>query len=91
MDETNTINSPVSATDDIKTWMDTNHWKMNGAKMEFNTFAARKQLAKCEITEITVDNFVIQRVSVIHYFGAWLDQNLNLKKTNHHQVCHSYV
>ena len=60
--------------------MDKNHLKMNGAKTEFITFAARKQLPKCEITEITVDNCVIQRASVIHYIGVWLDQHLNLKK-----------
>ena len=80
MDETNTINSLVFTTDDIKIWMNTNHLKMNGAKTEFITFAARKQLPKCEITEITVDNCVIQRASVIHYLGAWLDQHLSLKK-----------
>ena len=39
-----------------------------------------KNFQKCEITEITVDNCVIQRASVICYFGAWLDQHLNLKK-----------
>ena len=32
MDETIMINSLVSTTDDIKSWMDTNHLKMNGAK-----------------------------------------------------------
>ena len=80
MDETNTINSLVSTTDDIKIWMNENHLKMNGAKTEFITLAARKQLSKCEITEITVDNCVIERASVIHYLGAWLDQHLNLKK-----------
>ena len=64
MDETNTINSLVSTADDIKSWMDTNCLKMNGAKTQFITFAARKQLPKCEITEITVDNCVIQRASV---------------------------
>ena len=67
MDETNVINSIVSTTDDIKSWMDINHLKMNGAKTEFITFAATKQLPKCDITEITVDNCVIQRTSVIHY------------------------
>ena len=60
--------------------MDKNHLKMNGAKTEFIIFAARKQLPKCEITEITVDNCVIQRASVIHHCRAWLDQHLNLKK-----------
>ena len=80
MDETNTINSLVSTTDNIKIWMDENHLKMNGAKTEFITFAARKQLPKCEITEITVDNCVIERASVICYLGAWSDQHLNLKK-----------
>ena len=80
MDETNTINSLASTTDDIKIWMDENCLKVNGAKMEFITFAARKQLPKCEITEITVDNCVIERASVILYLGVWLDQHLNLKK-----------
>ena len=80
MDETNMINSLVSTTDNIKSSMDTNCLKMNGAKMEFITFAARKQLPKCEITEITVNNCVIQRASVIYYLGAWLDQHLTLKK-----------
>ena len=80
MDETNTINSLVSTTDDIKIWMDENHLKMNGAKTEFITFAAKKQLPKCEITKITVDNCVIERASVIRYLGVWLDQHLNLKK-----------
>ena len=80
MDETNMINSLVSTTDDIKIWMDKKHLKMNGAKREFITFAARKQLPKCETTEITVDNCVIQRESVICYLGAWLDQHLSLKK-----------
>ena len=60
--------------------MDTNHLKKNGAKTEFITFAARKQLPKCGITEITVDNCVIRRASVIHYLGALLDQHLSLKK-----------
>ena len=73
MEETNTISSLVSATDNIKSWMDTNHLKMNGPKMKFITFAARKQLQKCEITEITVDNYATQRASGKHYLGAWLD------------------
>ena len=81
MDETITINSHlVSTTDDIKIWMDENHLKMNGAKTEFVTFAARKQLPKCEITKITVDYCVIERASVICYLGAWLEQHLNLRK-----------
>ena len=80
MDETNTINSLVSPTDDIENWMDENHLKMNGAKTEFITFAARQQLPKCEITRITVDICVIERASVICYLEAWLDQHLNLKK-----------
>ena len=70
MDETKMINSLVSTTGDIKSWINTNHLKMNGAKMEFITFAARKQLPQCEITEITVNNCVIQRASIIHYLGA---------------------
>ena len=74
------INSLVSTTDDIKIWMDKNCLKMNGAKTEFITFAARKQLPKCGITEINVDNCVIQRASIICYLGAWLDQHLSLKK-----------
>ena len=49
MDETNMINSLVSITDDIKIWMDKNCLKMNGSETEFITFAARKQLPKCEI------------------------------------------
>ena len=67
MEGTNTINSLVSTADDLKIWMDKNCLKMNGAKTEFITFAARKQLPKCEISEITVDNCVIQRPSVICY------------------------
>ena len=46
MDETNIINSLVSSTNDIKNWMDTNHLKMNGAKMEFITSAAKKTTSK---------------------------------------------
>ena len=80
------ITSLVSTTDDIKSWMDTNHLKMNGAKMEFIIFVARKQLPKCKVTDITGDNCDIQRTGVTHYLGAWLNQNINLKKTNHHQV-----
>ena len=41
MDETNTINSLVSTTDDIKIWMDENRLKMNGAKTEFIRFVAK--------------------------------------------------
>ena len=84
MDETNIINSLVSTSDDIKIWMDKNCLEMNGTKTEFITFVARKQLPKCAITEITVDNSIIERASVIHYLGAWLHQHLNLKKTNHY-------
>ena len=46
MDETNTINSLVSTTDDIKIWMDKNRLKMNGAKTEFITFATGKTASK---------------------------------------------
>ena len=53
---------------------------MNGVKTELIIFAARKQLPKCGITEIIVDNCVIQRASVICYLGVWLDQHLSLKK-----------
>ena len=60
--------------------MDENCLKMNESKMEFITFAARKQLPKCEIAEITVHNCVIERANVICYLGVWLDQHLNLKK-----------
>ena len=60
---------------------------MNEAKTEFITFVARKQLPKYKITEITVDNCDIQRASVIHYLGAWLDQHLSLKKKQINTKC----
>ena len=40
----------------------------------------RNSLQNVRLPKITVDNCVIERASVIHYLGMWLDQHLNLKK-----------
>ena len=65
---------------DIKKWMDSNRLQMNSAKTEFIYFAGRQQLAKCTVDSIDVNSVTVTRDTCIKYLGAWLDQELNLKK-----------
>ena len=52
---------------------------MNCSKTEFLMFGSRQQLSKCSTKDININGDIIERVPVIRYLGAWLDQQLNLK------------
>ena len=57
---------------------------MNGAKTEFITFAASKQLPKCEITEITVDNLCHPKSKSHMLSWSVVGPTSEPEKTNHY-------
>ena len=59
--------------------MDSNRLKMNDAKTEFIYFGSPKQLQKCLVSSITVNNTTVNRASVIKYLGIDMDQHLTFK------------
>jgi hypothetical protein len=64
----------------IKHWMDSNRLQMNSAKTEFIYFAGKQQLTKCSVDSIDVNSVIVMRNPCIKYLGAWLDQELKMKK-----------
>ena len=60
--------------------MDQNRLKMNDDKTEFIMFASKRQLEKCEITSIDVNNTIVKCSPTIKYLGPLLDQHLQLSQ-----------
>ena len=64
---------------DIKNWMGTNRLKMNATKTEFIMFGSKKQLHKCTIEALNVNDDMVPTSEIIKYLDAWLDQHLSFK------------
>ena len=64
----------------IKSWMDANRLKMNGSKTEFIMFGHRKLLQKCITISINIDGDSVNRLHIVKYLGALLDEELTLKQ-----------
>ena len=58
--------------------MECNRLKMDNGKTEFITFGSKVQLAKCITNSININGTKVQKIEVIKYLWAWLDQNLTL-------------
>ena len=69
----------------IKSWMDANRLKMNGSKTEFIMFGHRKQLQKCITSSINIDGDSVNRLHIVKYLGALLDEELTLKQHIQHK------
>ena len=65
---------------DVRSWMDHIRLKMNSAKTEFIYFGSRIQLSKCVVTHPNVSGELVERATVLKYFGAWLDAQLSFKE-----------
>ena len=70
----------VDTTNDIKTWMDSNHLQMNSSKTECIIFVSTRQITNCTTNDIMVTEAKIDHSPVIKYLGVWLDKCLNLRK-----------
>ena len=77
--EHTTISILQNCLKDVQLWMDENRLKMNGGKMEFIMFGAKKQLAKCTTTSIDMNNTMVSMSKVVKYLGTWMDSNLKFK------------
>ena len=64
---------------EIKIWMDQNRLKMNDSKAEFILFGLKRQLAKCNTTELDINGNSIQRSECIPYLREWIDLHLSFK------------
>ena len=65
---------------EIKSWMDENRLKMNTSKTEFILFGSRQQLTKTTLSSLNVADETVEGASFIKYLGAFLDNNLSMKK-----------
>ena len=65
---------------DVRSWMDQVRLKMNSAKPEFIYFGSRKQLIKCVVTHLNVNDELVERGTLIKYFRTWLDAQLSFKE-----------
>ena len=64
----------------IKSWMDANRLKMNGSKTEFIMFGHHKQLQKFITSSFNIDGDSVNRLHIVKYLGALLDEELTLKQ-----------
>ena len=58
---------------------------MNGSKTEFIMFGHRKQLQKCITSSINIDGDSFNRLHIVKYLGALLDEELTLKQHIQHK------
>ena len=65
---------------EIKSWMDENRLKMNTSKTEFILFGSRQQLTKITLSSLNVAGETVGGASFIKYLGAFLDNNLSMRK-----------
>jgi hypothetical protein len=78
--EIKTVSELEKCLADINSWMSKNRLKMNPGKTEFILFGSRQQLKKCETSSIEVCGVDVKRSSCIKFLGAWLDEELNMKR-----------
>ena len=64
----------------VKSWMDSNRLKMNDDKTEYIVFSSSRMLTHIECDSININGISIPRSECIRYLGAWLDQQLSLRK-----------
>ena len=64
----------------VKSWMDSNRLKMNDDKTEYIVFSSSRMLTHMECDSININGISIRRHECIRYLGAWLDQQLSLRK-----------
>ena len=57
-----------------------NRLRMNPEKSEFILFGSRQQLKKCSTQSFSACNKVVERTPYIKFVGAWLGEELNMKK-----------
>lgn len=65
---------------EVNEWMTKNRLRMNPDKTEFIIFGSSQQLKKCKTQELTVCNKQVKKTSHIKFVGAYLDEELNMKK-----------
>ena len=56
------------------------HMQMNASKTELIFFGGKKQLEKCNTTQIHVNGEVVKRSNIIRVLGANLDEKLSLRQ-----------
>ena len=66
--------------------MDSNILKMNASKTEYIYFGSSHQLAKCKNMGLDVNKNLVERTDVIKYLGAYIDEQLNMRK-NITEIC----
>ena len=64
----------------VKEWMDTNRLKMNASKTEYIYFGSSHQIAICGNKNLNVNGELVERTDVIKYLGAYMDEQLSMKK-----------
>ena len=60
--------------------MDGNRLRMNSAKTDFVFTSSRQQLVKCKTTSILASDEIVQRLPMIKYLGALIDERLSFKQ-----------
>ena len=53
---------------------------MNSAKTEFIYFGSKVQIGKCKVTNLNVNEEIVEQATTIKYLGAWLDAQLTFKE-----------
>ena len=80
MDEQRSVNEIESCLIKVGTWMNKNRRKMKVQKTKLIFLGSRKQLKKCETSDINVIDEKMERTKVTKYLGSWLDENLSFAK-----------
>lgn len=70
----------TSAMSTINDWMNENRLKLNNEKTEYIMLGSKKQLSKCSLDEVTINNTSITRSDDVKYLGVYLDSGLTFKK-----------
>ena len=79
-EERETIPMLEKCLEKIKMWMDEDWLKLKCSKTELILIGSSQQLQKCITTYINVNGNKVCRSSIIKYLGAWIDEQLTIKK-----------
>ena len=75
----------------VNKWMGTMRLKMNPSKTELIYFGNKRQLEKCRLDSMEVENSIVNRSNCITLLGCSLDKNLSFLKHINNQCCKAMI
>ena len=76
--EAESIQNLEKCIDDVRRWMLTHRLKINDGKTEFILLGSKQQLAKVNISEISVGNATVKAKNEVRNLGVFFDSNMSM-------------